>query len=81
MLSCLHFLRCIKCVNNFNIIVGTNEILLDFGDNLGENRFVLPCLTHKKEELSANMTSLFLPILTNMYWSYDRKTLKNIMEF
>jgi hypothetical protein len=70
-----------KCANNFNIILGTNEILLDFGDNLGENRFVLPCLTHKKEDLSANMTSLFLPILPNMYWSYDRKNLKNIMEF
>ena len=72
-----------RCKNILDDNYGKNEILLDFGDNMGENRFVLPCLTYRKKTdvLSANMTSLFLPILPNTYWSYDRKNLKNIMEF
>ena len=71
-----------KCENNFINVIGNNEILLDFGDNMGLNRFVLPCLTHKtNNKVNVNMTSIFLPIVPNIYWSYDKVNLENIKSF
>lgn len=54
--------------SNHDILLGMDQtIYLDFGDNIGKNRFTSTLLSFKKT--SSYFGSIYLPILSDTFWS------------